>query len=249
MNILIIGATSAIAQATARKMIDTHSSSELHFTLIARNENKLESVKNDLSARQAASVETLLQDLGKVDEMEGCIRSAWNKSNGFDIALIAHGTLPDQVDTQASVAQSLDAFSINALSHIAILTELANLMEKKGGGTLAIIGSVAGDRGRQSNYLYGAAKGTIDLFAQGLRNRLYKSGVHVLTIKPGFVDTPMTEGLDKSGPLWATPDLIAQDIVKAIQKKKNTLYTPWFWFVIMTIIKSIPEFVFKRLKL
>ncbi len=111
-----------------------------------------------------------------------------------------------------------------------------------------MIGSVAGDRGRQSNYVYGTAKGALALFLQGMRNRLSKRGVQVLTIKPGFVDTPMTASFPK-GPLWATPDKVAEDIEKAIDKRRDVLYTPGFWRLIMLIIKSVPEAIFKRLSL
>ena len=125
---------------------------------------------------------------------------------------------------------------------------LANYFEKRGEGTLAAISSVAGDRGRQSNYVYGTAKAAVNTYLQGLRNRLYSKGVHVLTIKPGFVDTPMTAHL-RQGPLFASADRVARDIVKAIEKKKCIIYTPWFWRWIMLLIRLIPEPVFRRLKL
>ena len=136
----------------------------------------------------------------------------------------------------------------NALSVISLLTLLANHFEQQRHGCIAVISSVAGDRGRQSNYVYGTAKGALSIFLQGLRNRLHKSGVQVLTVKPGFVDTPMTASLPK-GPLWATPEKVAEDIDKAIENKRNVLYTPSFWFLIMAIIKSVPESIFKRLSL
>jgi short-subunit dehydrogenase len=128
------------------------------------------------------------------------------------------------------------------------LSILANYFEKRGEGTLAAISSVAGDRGRQSNYVYGTAKAAVNAYLQGLRNRLYSKGVHVLTIKPGFVDTPMTAHL-KQGPLFASVDQVARDIVKAIEKKKCIIYTPWFWRWIMLVIRLIPESLFRRLKL
>jgi short-subunit dehydrogenase len=125
---------------------------------------------------------------------------------------------------------------------------LANLMEAQGSGTIAVISSVAGDRGRQSNYVYGAAKGMVTRFLQGLRNRLAKRGVQVLTIKPGFVDTPMTAAF-KKGALWAQPDAVARGIVAAVDAGKDEVYLPGFWRLIMAIIRHIPEPIFKRLSL
>jgi decaprenylphospho-beta-D-erythro-pentofuranosid-2-ulose 2-reductase len=122
------------------------------------------------------------------------------------------------------------------------------MFEQQKSGTLAVISSVAGDRGRQSNYVYGAAKGMVNIFAQGLRNRLFKSGVNVLTIKPGFVDTPMTAGFRK-GFLWATPERVARDIVKAIAGRESEVYTPVFWRALMIPIRLLPEWLFKRLSL
>ena len=121
-------------------------------------------------------------------------------------------------------------------------------MEERKYGCIAVISSVAGDRGRQSNYIYGTAKGALTLFLQGLRNRLARSNVQVLTLKPGFVDTPMTAHL-KKGLLFVSPETIAKGILRSIQKKKNEVYLPWFWYFIMKIIKTIPEFIFKRMKL
>ncbi|MDQ3267568.1 MAG: SDR family NAD(P)-dependent oxidoreductase, partial [Pseudomonadota bacterium] len=136
----------------------------------------------------------------------------------------------------------------NFLSVVSLLTLLANRFEEQGHGCLAVISSVAGDRGRQSNYFYGSAKGGLSVFLQGLRNRLASRGVQVLTIKPGFVDTPMTTGF-KKGALWVGPNVIAAGIHRAIRRHSNEVYLPWFWWGIMTIIKAIPERIFKHLKL
>ena len=122
-------------------------------------------------------------------------------------------------------------------------------MEKDRSGTIAVISSVAGDRGRPSNYLYGTAKAAVNTFCEGLRARLHHAGVHVTTIKPGFVATPMTQGLNLPKLLVATPERVAKDIVKAIDSRKNTIYTPHFWRWVMLIIKSIPSFLFKKLKI
>jgi decaprenylphospho-beta-D-erythro-pentofuranosid-2-ulose 2-reductase len=131
---------------------------------------------------------------------------------------------------------------------MSVLTHLANRFERQGFGTIAVISSVAGDRGRQSNYVYGAAKGAVSIFMQGLRNRLHPRGVQVLTIKPGFVDTPMTAAFPK-GILWARPQQVARGICEAIEKKRDVVYLPWFWSPIMGVIRGLPEALFKRLRL
>ena len=163
--------------------------------------------------------------------------------------LIAHGTLSDQADCEKSVDALRSEFDINALSTMALLTTLANTFEARKSGTLAVISSVAGDRGRQSNYVYGSAKAAVSTFLSGLRQRLAKSNVDVLTIKPGFVDTPMTANIANKGALWAKPDQIAAGIVRAIDKRRSVVYVPWFWRGIMLIIRHIPESIFKKLKL
>jgi short-subunit dehydrogenase len=126
---------------------------------------------------------------------------------------------------------------------------LSNRFEAQGSGVIAIISSVAGDRGRQSNYVYGSAKAAVSAFASGLRQRLYPKGVRVVTVKPGFVDTPMTAAIKRKGALWATPDRVARDIVRAMDRGTPVIYTPWFWRIIMFVIRSVPETVFRRLRL
>ena len=176
------------------------------------------------------------------------LRVADKALDGIDITLIAHGTLPEQKECESSIDKTLQEFQINLISVVSLLTFLGNYFEKQGKGCIAVISSVAGDRGRQSNYVYGTAKGGLTIFLQGLRNRLSKAGVCVLTIKPGFVITPMTQNF-KKGFLWAQPQQVARAIVRAIRKRKNVVYVPWFWRWIMLIIRSIPENIFKRMSL
>jgi short-subunit dehydrogenase len=161
---------------------------------------------------------------------------------------VAHGILPDQARCQASAAETAEALEVNFVSTAALLTPLANRFELARRGCIAVITSVAGDRGRQSNYVYGAAKGGLDRFLEGLRNRLFHAGVAVVTLKPGFVDTPMTAGIQK-GPLFATASRAGRDIHRAIERRRDVAYIPWFWRPIMAIIRAIPEAVFKRLRL
>lgn len=243
-NILIIGATSAIATACARLWVAQGAT----FFLVGRTAEKLSQVAADLSAR-GATVHTHVLDLTQFDQHAAMLDACYAALGQVDIALVAHGTLPDQKACEQDAQLAVKELNNNGLSVIALLTDLANRTEAKKSGCIAVISSVAGDRGRPSNYLYGAAKGAVTDFCSGLRGRLFKTGVHVLTIKPGFVDTPMTQGLALPKLLLATPDKVARDIVKAVEKRRDTLYTPWFWRYIMLIIIHIPGAVFKRLSL
>lgn len=244
-NILIIGGTSAIATACARLWAQRHG----RFMLAGRNPEKLRQTAADLLARGATEVQTHVLDLDDLDGHAAMLDSAQQFLRRIDIALIAHGSLPDQQACESDADLAVQAFTRNGLNVIALLTRLGNRMEVQGSGSIAVIASVAGDRGRPGNYLYGSAKAAVSVFCSGLRARLFKSDVHLLTVKPGFVDTPMTQGLALPGLLLAQPDRVAMDIVRALQKRRSTLYTPWFWAPIMLVIKSIPEFVFKRLSL
>jgi decaprenylphospho-beta-D-erythro-pentofuranosid-2-ulose 2-reductase len=240
----IIGATSAIAEATARLFAARGDS----LYLVGRNAERLQTMAADLVIRGASAVDTQVLNANSLREHRRVLEQAQNQLGRVDIALIAHGTLPDQKACEQNFGLALRELNTNAISVISMLTQLANTMEAQGSGTLAVIGSVAGDRGRQSNYVYGSAKGMVATFTQGLRNRLHKSGVQVLLIKPGFVDTPMTADFDKS-PLWAQPQDIAEGIIKGIDKNKSEIYLPFFWRYIMLIIKMIPEKIFVRLSL
>lgn len=244
-NILIVGATSAIATACSRIWATEQS----RFFLVARNSDKLEQVEADLRARGASEVKSCSLDMKDLPAHEGLLAQAFGSLGRVDVCLIAHGTLPDQAACQQDVDLALREFSSNGLSVIALLTRLANRMEEQRTGTIAVISSVAGDRGRPSNYLYGTAKAAVSTFCDGLRARLFKVGVHVLTIKPGFVDTPMTQGLPLPKPLVATPELVARDITRAIEKRRDSIYTPWFWSLIMLLIRNIPTAVFKKTNL
>jgi short-subunit dehydrogenase len=242
---MIIGATSAIAQSVAR----LYAVRGARMFLVGRNPSRLEAVADDLRVRGAARVEFLAADLADHDRHAEILAAAWDALPAMDVVLIAHGLLPDQSRCQLSVADTLHAIDVNFLSVVSLLTLLANRFEENGRGTFAVISSVAGDRGRQSNYIYGAAKSGLDAFLQGLRNRLNKSGVHVVTVKPGFVDTPMTAHIPERGLLWAQPDAVAAGIVSAVDKQKDVVYLPGFWALIMFVIRSIPERIFKRLSL
>lgn len=241
-KILILGAASAIAEACARRWAESGNS----FFLVARNAAKLTDIAADLKARNARSVRWQELDANHLDRHAPLIDEAIHQLGGLDIVLIAHGSLPDQAVCQQSPALTLQEFQTNAISVISLCTLLAQRLEQQGNGCLAVISSVAGDRGRASNYIYGAAKSAVTTFLSGLRQRLQPLGVHVLTIKPGFVDTPMTAAF-KKGALWAAPERVATDIVRAIEQRMPVLYTPGFWRWIMAVVRAIPETLFSRL--
>ena len=243
-RILIIGATSAIAEAAAR--VWAQRGDELY--LVARNRERLEAIANDLRVRGSAGVRTYCMDSNDHDAHTPLLETVYATWNELDIVLIAHGTLPEQKSCEQSVELTMQSIQTNALSVIALLTHIANRFEEQKKGTIAVISSVAGDRGRQSNYVYGSAKAMVTAFTSGLRQRLSKSGVQVVTIKPGFVDTPMTADIRK-GLLWASPEGIAESIAKACAQKNGEVYVPGFWWGIMKIVKAIPEFVYIKLKL
>jgi len=241
---LIIGATSAIASRVARKLAEQGG----YLFLAARNSEHLETVAADARTRGAASVSYRQFDVLEGDDHATLLDEAWTALGSVDLVLIAHGTLPDQLRCQQDLALARRELETNAVSTALLMEAAAARLEPQGRGTLAVISSVAGDRGRQSNYLYGAAKAMVSTYAAGLRNRLFPIGINVLTIKPGFVDTPMTSAF-KKGRLWATPEQIAEDILKAVRRHQQILYTPWFWRIIMAVIRTIPESLFVRLRL
>jgi decaprenylphospho-beta-D-erythro-pentofuranosid-2-ulose 2-reductase len=243
-KILIVGATSAIAEATARIWAQRGD----HLFLVARDKERLKAIADDLRVRGCKKVETYCMDANDFGAHVPMLEAAERVLNGLDTVLIAHGTLGDQTACERDFNTARQELNTNAISVISLLTYVANRFEAQKHGSIAVISSVAGDRGRQSNYVYGTAKGAVSIFLQGLRNRLHKSGVQVLTIKPGFVDTPMTAEF-KKGPLWANPEAIARSIHSAIEKRCDVIYTPWFWLGIMTFINLIPERIFKKLKL
>lgn len=243
-KILIIGATSAIAQATARLW----AAQGHRLYLLGRDDERLATLAADLKIRGADSARHATLDVNDFARHAAVLEAAMAALDGLDLVLMAHGTLGDQKACEQDFSTTLQELNTNAISVISLLTHLANRFEAQKHGSIAVISSVAGDRGRQSNYVYGTAKGAVTIFLQGLRNRLHKSGVQVLTIKPGFVDTPMTAKF-KKGLLWAPPDVVARCIQRGVDKRRDVIYAPAFWGVIMLLIRSIPERIFKSLNL
>ncbi len=243
-KILVIGATSLIAEHCARIWAKRGDS----LFLVGRDHNRLDILTSDLSLRGASEVQNYVLDISKLNEHLSMLEKAATSLNGIDIVLIAHGNLSDQTLCQNDVNLAISEIELNALSVISLLTHLANKFEKKNSGVIAVLSSVAGDRGRSSNYVYGSAKAMLTCFTSGLRQRLHYSNVSVLTIKPAYIDTPMTANY-KKGILWRTAKSVAPSIVKAIDLRRDEIYVPKFWWIIMTIIRLIPTTIFKRLNL
>ena len=221
-RVLIIGATSAIAEQCARIWATRGD----RIYLVARNEDRLNTIAADLRVRGAVEVTTYCTDLNDIDKHFELLNTADNVLGGVDIVLIAHGTLSNQKSCEQSVAETLTEIQTNALSTISLLTLIANRFEAKKNGIICVISSVAGDRGRASNYVYGSAKAMVTAFTSGLRQRLHKSNVAVVTIKPGFVDSPMTAEF-KKGILWTKPNAVAAKIIKTIDKRRDEIYVPF----------------------
>jgi len=244
-NIVIVGASSAIAEAVARRLVHPGA----RFVLAGRRRLALEHTAADLILRGALSAEVVDVDVGDLASLDGAVNHARSLLEGhIDLALVAHGTLTDQARADRDAGYAMAEFGVNATSTIELLRLLAAAMVEKGSGRLAVISSVAGDRGRGSNALYGSAKAAVTAFASGLGQRFRASGLLVTVVKPGFVDTPMTARITKNA-LWASPDAVAARIVKALRSGRPVVYAPAFWWVIMAIIKLIPEAIFRRLPL
>ncbi len=243
-KVLVLGATSTIAIATCRMLAEQGAS----LYLVARNADKLAVVAGDLATRGAAYVDTCIADLDDTAQHPAMLAHAINSLGGLDIAYIAHGVLGDQAEAELDYAAAEAILHTNFMSVVSVCTWLANYFVKQRRGTLAVISSVAGDRGRKSNYVYGASKGALNIFLEGLRNRIDREGVNVLTIKPGPTLTPMTEHMPNAKK-FATPEKVATDILKAIDKRKDVVYVPGIWAIIMLVIRSIPESIFKKLNL
>jgi short-subunit dehydrogenase len=241
---IIFGANSAIAVATGRLWAGRGD----RLCLLGRDAERLSRLAADLKIRGAGAVSTVAFEATDCAGHGALVTTVFAELGSVDTVLIAHGSLPDQKACEQDIALAGQQIDINALGTVSLLGHIANHLQAQGRGCIAVITSVAGERGRQSNYVYGAAKAMVSTFLQGLRNRLYPAGVQVLDIRPGFVDSPMTAGFDK-GPLWAQPESIAAAIIKGVDRGSSVVYAPWFWRYIMWIVRLLPEALFKRLHL
>ena len=243
-KILVLGATSGIAEATCR----IWAAQGAQMFLVARNAEKLAAVAADLKVRGAAYVGTAVADLDDTDKHAELLANAVNSLTGMDIAYLAYGVLGDQPRAEQDFEHAAQVLHSNFVAPVSLLTWLANFCVQRHAGVLAVISSVAGDRGRKSNYIYGASKAGLSAYLGGLRNRVDREGVTVLTIKPGPTKTAMTAGMPKSE-TFADADSVAESIVKAIDAKQDNLYVPFQWQPIMFIIRNIPDRIFKKLNL
>jgi short-subunit dehydrogenase len=243
-RIVIIGATSAIAAETACLFARDGAI----FFVVGRNEDKLDRLAARLQGMGAGAVTTRVLDLEDLPGHRTLPSEALKAMDGIDVLLIAHGlfmTHPDMDDLDFAAAERI--INVNFLSVVSLLSAFVPYFESMHGGKIAVISSIAGDRGKCRNLVYASAKGGLNIYLQGLRNRLHSKGVSVTTVKPGTVDTPMTAHLPK-GVLVVEPQRVARGIYRAIVKGKDEVYVPWFWRPIMKIVKASPETIFKRLK-
>lgn len=243
-RVLVLGATSGIAMATMRLLAEDGAS----LYLVGRNADKLGAVASDLKTRGAAYVDVCVLDLDDTSQHAKMLADVVDSLGGLDMAYIAHGVLGDQQEAEADYAAAEAILHTNFISVVSLLTWLANFFVGQQRGTIAVLSSVAGDRGRKSNYVYGASKGALNVFLEGLRNRIDREGVNVLTIKPGPVQTAMTAHMPNAGK-FASPQKVAAEILKAVAKRKDVVYVPGIWAIIMFVIRSIPESIFKKLNL
>jgi decaprenylphospho-beta-D-erythro-pentofuranosid-2-ulose 2-reductase len=243
-RVLILGATSGIARETSRCFAAEHAK----LFLVARDQEKLAASADDLRIRGAESVETFQADFTDYSEHSVIIERAFSIWGGLDGALIAHGSLPDQLSAERDFAALRRAIETNYFSVVSLLMELAKLFEAQRNGVIAVMGSVAGDRGRRSNYVYGSTKAAVATFAAGLRARLAPAGVQVVLVKPGWVSTPMTEHLRQNF-LFASSEQAGRGVYKSMISPRAVIYLPWYWRWVMAIIRSLPEPTFAKLNL
>jgi short-subunit dehydrogenase len=242
-KVVILGATSGIALEVQRQLAQKG----CELFLVARSSQRLAEVAADLLLHGAQQVLTCAADLASIEQHAAIFDFARRALPDFDTVLLAYGSMHDQKDSENSIDVLLEELQVNYVSATAILTLFAADLERRRTGCLAAITSVAGDRGRRSNYVYGSAKGALSLFLQGLRSRLHPAGVRVITIKPGPVQTSMTDHLPNAA-RFADSERVACDIVRTLERRApDVLYTPRVWRYVMAAARQVPETIFKRL--
>jgi decaprenylphospho-beta-D-erythro-pentofuranosid-2-ulose 2-reductase len=245
-RIVIVGATSSIAEHCARLWVMENN---IELILIGRDAEKTERIACDLRVRNSnAIIHVMTTNFIDPAAIQQTVQTIL-VGGTVNTVLIAHGVLPNQMTCQTNLSICHDALVINGISPILFAEAFADAMEKANFGTLAVIGSVAGDRGRKSNYIYGAAKGMLERYLQGLAHRAAKTKVKIILVKPGPTDTPMTIEFKQKGRKLASASQVAKDIVGKIQQGKAVIYTPSKWFFIMSVIKRLPVFIFNKLEI
>lgn len=240
-NFLVLGASSLIVQKT----LELLAKPDVKFYLVGRDKAKLNIVKAHLESVGQSTVFIETADLGKFDTYQQIFNNSIQAMGFVDCLFVGYGILPNQQELEENITKIVENFNVNALGVILFVSLVANYFEERNAGSIVVISSVAGDRGRKTNYFYGSAKAALTVFLQGLRHRFAKGNIKVITIKPGLVDTPMTSHLQKNM-LFASPEKVAKDIFTAIYRGKEVVYTPWFWRYIMLMIKLLPEKIFKK---
>lgn len=245
-RVVVLGALSAIAIATAR----IYAAEGAALMLVARNANRLKDLAADLAARGAVQVEIAAVDL-EAEAIHAARHLAdWEaRLGGIDHVHLVYGYLGTQEKASADPAELSRITVSNFASAVHWCEAAANILRKQGRGSLVAVSSVAGDRGRQSNYAYGAAKGGIALYVQGISHSLAGTGARAVAVKPGFVDTPMTDGLRKGGPMWASPEQVGRILRRAADRGGPIQYAPGKWRLVMAVIRAVPAFIFHRTKL
>jgi len=244
-RIAIIGATSVIAEHCARQWA---LQGPVELLLVGRNQKRLEIIAADFQVRSpAVKIRIFVSDFTDPAAIGATVETLF-QAGPIDITLIAHGTLPDQIDCQNHLNLCKETLEINGISPVLYAEAFAGHMAKLNHGSIAIISSVAGDRGRKSNYIYGAAKGLVTRYAQGLQHRLANTNVNILLIKPGPTNTPMTAALNGSEK-FASPEEVAKIIITGIASKKAVIYAPGKWWLIMMLIRHLPSFIFNKMNI
>jgi decaprenylphospho-beta-D-erythro-pentofuranosid-2-ulose 2-reductase len=245
-RIVIVGATSAIAQHCARLWLLERPA---NMTLVGRDADALGRVAADLKVRSPQSIIEVAQaHFGDTADVER-IATVTAAQGAIDVVLVAHGSLPEQAACERDLAACQEALTINATSPALFAEAFAGRMAQAGHGTLAVIGSVAGDRGRKSNYVYGAAKGLLARYCEGLQHRMAGTAVRIVLVKPGPTDTPMTAGLKQKGARLAPVEDVARRIVQGIAEGNPVVYAPRRWWFVMLIVRHLPRFVFHKLNI
>ena len=243
--VLVLGATSAMATAYCRRLAPKGAS----FALVARRQDRIDTIAADLEARGATSAVAIELDLSDMTSCESRFLAFCDALGMPDQVLLAYGALGDQLASEEDAEITRRIIDVNFTSAALWLQMAAKHLPHDKPRAIVVISSVAGDRGRRSNYVYGAAKAGLSVFAEGMAHRFYGTNLHLLIVKPGFVDSPMTAHLERSGPLWAKPEEIAAGIETALQRRRTVAYLPKFWRLIMAIICTLPRQVFFRTKL